>query len=289
MRISAIASASRNRRSLRPREVLAGGGGLVHRLPRADPEEDAAGIERPEGAEGLSDDRGVVAQGRGEHAGPEHGACRWPLPPRPARRAPRRSARRGGARAGSDRRWRSAPSRGAPPRPSARAARSGRTARPTPCSRSSRSRFGHLIPREAPGPGSRQPRRGRSVGGRGRRETDRVAGQLHRGPVLRGELRRSARGRGRSPSANAPAMSLTTPAGTRAAVSCSAQAPAGRAASRASSASRSASRLRTRSSFAEKRGSRASSGASSTSHRAENCRSVPTATTSSPSAARSSS
>ena len=60
-------------------------------------------------------------------------------------------------------------------------------------------------------------------------------------------------------------------------------APPGRVASRASSSARSASRLATRSPLVAKRASDASSGAPITSHRAANWRSLPTATTSSPS------
>src|SRR5262249_54013957 len=57
-----------------PRPLLPGGGRLVHRLPGADAEEDASGEERPERAERLRDDRGVVAHRRREHAGAEVGA-----------------------------------------------------------------------------------------------------------------------------------------------------------------------------------------------------------------------
>ena len=56
----------------RARELAAGGGRLVQRLAGADAEEDAARGQRAERAEGLGDDRRVVAQGRGEDAGPDH-------------------------------------------------------------------------------------------------------------------------------------------------------------------------------------------------------------------------
>src|SRR6201996_5221221 len=53
-------------------ELAAGGGRLVQRLAGADAEEDAARGERAERAEGLGDDRRVVAKGRGKDAGPHH-------------------------------------------------------------------------------------------------------------------------------------------------------------------------------------------------------------------------
>src|SRR6201996_3141705 len=53
-------------------ELAAGGGRLVQRLAGADAEEDAARGERAERAEGLGDDGRVVAEGRGEDAGPDH-------------------------------------------------------------------------------------------------------------------------------------------------------------------------------------------------------------------------
>jgi hypothetical protein len=52
--------------------LAAGGGRLVQRLAGADAEEDAARGQRAERAEGLGDDRRVVAEGRGEDARPHH-------------------------------------------------------------------------------------------------------------------------------------------------------------------------------------------------------------------------
>ena len=70
------ASRSRAKRSLNSGHGEPGGadGDLVERLARADAEDDAPGVERAEGAEGLGDDRRVVAEGRGHDGRAEHDA-----------------------------------------------------------------------------------------------------------------------------------------------------------------------------------------------------------------------